>query len=166
MIDIQVEKCGGGLSEREIEALLLEACARTLAHEGVPRAEVSVVVTGDARVHELNRAYRGVDRSTDVLSFPLFEPEEVQDALRGVEGDPPVALGDVVISVEKAAAQGAEYGHGIRRELAFLAVHGLLHLLGYDHERDADRAAMRAREEEILASLGLARDAPEAGVSP
>ena len=165
MIDIDVEKCGGGLSEGEIEALLLAACAHTLELEGVPRAEVSVVVTGDERVHELNRAYRGVDRPTDVLSFPLFEAEELQGVL-SLGGDLPVALGDIVISIEKAAAQGEEYGHGIRRELAFLAVHGLLHLLGYDHETDAQRAEMRAREEQVLSSLGLARDGGEAEVSP
>ena len=165
MIDIDVEKCGGGLSQAEIEALLLDVCARTLKLEGVPRAEVSVVVTGDARVHELNRAYRGVDLPTDVLSFPLFEAGEVRNAFT-LEGDAPIALGDIVISVDTAAAQGDEYGHGIRRELAFLAVHGLLHLLGYDHETDAQRAEMRAREERVLASLGLVRDAGAAEVNP
>lgn len=154
--------CGGGLSEGEIEKLLTAACSRALLIEGVAAAEVSLVVTGDRQIHELNRAYRGVDRPTDVLSFPLFEPDEVRQAVEAAEGEPQ-ALGDIVISIERAHAQGEEYGHGIRRELAFLAVHGLLHLLGYDHETEAERALMRAREEEILASLGLSRS-PE--VSP
>lgn len=156
MIDIDVQACGGGLGEGEIQALLFDACARTLKEEGIASAEVSVVVADDQRLHELNRAYRGVDRATDVLSFPLFEVEELREALESREA--PLALGDVVISVERAASQGSDFGHGIRRELAFLAVHGLLHLLGYDHETDAERAEMRAREEQILSTLGLSRD--------
>lgn len=165
MIDIDVQVSGGGLGEEEIETLLYDVCSKALAEEGVRSAEVSLVVTDDRRLRELNREYRGVDRATDVLSFPLYEGEELREAL--ARREEPLVLGDIVISIERAASQGREYGHGLRRELAFLALHGLLHLLGYDHETDAERTAMRTREERILSALGLTRDGlPERGGAP
>ena len=117
-------------------------------------AEVSIVLTGDGEVRELNREYRDIDRSTDVLSFALDEGEETQ--LPG--GPDEHLLGDIVISVETAARQATEYGHSLERELAFLTVHGMLHLLGYDHMNDKDRLRMRTAEEQILAKLGLVRE--------
>src|SRR5690606_21198778 len=113
----------------------------------------------DEEIRVLNRDYRGKDAPTDVLSFPLWEPEEVADIRAHPERYPerPLLVGDVVISVETAARQAEEYGHGLERELAYLCVHGMLHLLGYDHEDEAARAAMRAREEAILTELGLVR---------
>lgn len=112
--------------------------------------EVSLTLTDDAGIHELNLAWRGVDRATDVLSFPQFEAaEEIPFG---------ATLGDVVISLPHMAAQARELGHSQRRELCFLFVHGLLHLLGYDHEQ-GEAAAERqfARQREILAALGITR---------
>ncbi|MBO8141428.1 MAG: rRNA maturation RNase YbeY [Firmicutes bacterium] len=123
-------------------------------------AEVSVTFVDDSAIRELNRDYRGKDAATDVLSFPLWEPDDI----RLIREDPrrfperPLPLGDVVISLETAARQAEEYGHSLGREVAFLCVHGVLHLLGYDHEDDAGRHLMRAREESILSAAGWPRE--------
>lgn len=109
--------------------------------------ELSLTLTDDAAVQRLNREFRGVDAPTDVLSFPLLSAEESPFV------PPPdgiLHLGDVVLSYPRAVAQAAEYGHSVQRELGYLTVHGVLHLLGYDHESEADKECMRAREEAIL----------------
>lgn len=147
-----------------IEALLRQAIPAALAAEGVDvPCEVDVLLTGDAGIHEINLEQRGVDAPTDVLSFPMFEftPGEPPTAERG-ELDPDsgrLPLGDMVLSLERARAQGEEYGHGTQREIAYLAVHSVLHLLGYDHlDEGPQKARMRAREEAVLGALGIARD--------
>lgn len=118
------------------------------------QAEVSVVLADDQYIQELNRQYRGQDCVTDVLSFALNEGDEPA-VLNGPEQ---TLLGDIVISLPAAARQAEEYGHSVAREVAYLAVHGLLHLLGYDHQTAAAQAVMREREEEILRAAALARD--------
>ena len=124
--------------------------------------EVSVTFTDNEGIHKLNRQYRGVDRPTDVLSFPLFDYE-------GVSEEPPVdelmgMLGDIVLSLEQAEKQAAEYGHSVQREIAFLCVHSMLHLLGYDHETgEEDELDMRRRQSEIMEKMGLAVTAAEKG---
>ena len=146
------------------EALLRRVIPAALAAEGVAfPCEVDVLLTDDEGIRDVNREQRGVDRPTDVLSFPMFELSPGQAPALGeeVEADPDtglVPLGDMVISVERAKAQGEEYGHGSERELAYLAVHSVLHLLGYDHlDEGPEKARMRAREEEILGGLGIVR---------
>lgn len=120
---------------------------------GALDAEVSVTLTNDAHIHALNRDYRGVDRPTDVLSFALMESEEPEifDAPGGV------VLGDLVISLERAAAQAETYGHSFLRELSFLTVHGMLHLLGYDHIEEEDRVEMEEEQRHVMDVLGIAR---------
>lgn len=117
---------------------------------------LDVRITDDDRIHELNREYRGVDAPTDVLSFPL-EPTESESVAFVLPPGAVRHLGDLVISWPRAVAQAAEYGHSVEREAAYLAVHGLLHLLGYDHERPDEARIMRGREETILTPLGLTR---------
>ncbi|WP_240511967.1 rRNA maturation RNase YbeY [Paludifilum halophilum] len=121
--------------------------------ESLPDAEVSVLIVDDEKIYRLNREYRGVDRPTDVLSFPQWEPEE--DPV--TEGGGPVPLGDIVISLPRAREQAEKYGHSLNREMGFLAVHGFLHLLGYDHGTEEAERAMFTRQEEILARIGLER---------
>lgn len=134
-----------------VTAVLTEA-AKVLAIS--PQAEVGVVFADDVYIRELNRDYRGVDAATDVLSFALDEGEEPE-----VQGGPEESLlGDIVISLETAERQAAEFGHSLEREMAYLTVHGMLHLVGYDHEEEADKAAMRRQEENILAALGIGRE--------
>ena len=142
----------------EVERPMLErVLARALVAEGIVGAvEVSLVVTDDAEVHALNRQYRGIDRPTDVLSFSQLEaPSTAETAAASFprpSGDA-LTLGDIVISGDRVREQAREYGHTHRRELAYLAVHGLLHLLGYDHETPSDRLVMRAKEEAALADV-------------
>lgn len=131
---------------------------RMLVAAGVEeRAEVSVTFVDDAAIHALNREHRQKDRPTDVLSFPQFEPDE--------ELPPapiPFSLGDVVVSVDTAARQADEYGHSLEREVGFLLAHGLLHLLGHDHQTPDEEAEMRERQRELLAAVGLGREGDEA----
>jgi probable rRNA maturation factor len=115
-----------------------------------PAAEVSVALVDDPQIHELNREYRGVDRPTDVLSFASEEAPAATEA--------PAPLGDVIVSLETAWRQAAEYGHSPEREVGYLVAHGILHLLGFDHEDEAGREEMRRLEEAALASLALVRE--------
>ena len=124
--------------------------------------EINVLFTDDSGIRDINREMRDVDRPTDVLSFPMFElepgcPPDGEDFLDPETGLCP--LGDMCISLERAQAQAAEYGHSLERELCYLAVHSVLHLLGYDHlDEGPMKARMRAREEAILGALGITRD--------
>ena len=144
-------------------ALLRRVIPDTLEAEGVGfPCEVDVLFTDDAGIHAINLEQRGVDAPTDVLSFPMFDLKPgTPPAPEDVEADPGaglVPLGDMVLSLERAQAQGAEFGHGTQREVAYLAVHSVLHLLGYDHlDEGPQKAQMRAREEAILNGLGITR---------
>ena len=121
---------------------------------GVPTAEVSITLTDNAYIHELNRQYRNIDRPTDVLSFALNESEEPD-----IENGPDInVLGDIILSVERAEEQAADYGHSLRREIAFLTVHGMLHLLGYDHMEEADRLEMEKEQRYVMEQLGISRN--------
>jgi len=137
-----------------LRKLFRDAAAATLAAAGVgDDVEISLVLTDDDVIHELNRDYRGKDAPTDVLSFA----QEEGDAFVCAPGQPRM-LGDIIISRQRAAAQACEYGHGRDREEVFLFIHGLLHLLGYDHERSAEEEKiMFAKQEEILNNLGIRR---------
>ena len=126
--------------------------------------EISLSFVSLDEIHELNRTYRGVDRPTDVLSFPMFEGlEEVEEACAAdtEEGAQPVPLGDVVICMDKVIEQAEQFGHSRERETVYLFTHSVLHLLGYDHETEEDKAVMRAREEEIMNQMGLGREETE-----
>lgn len=118
-----------------------------------PGEEVSVVLCDDDYIRQLNLAYRGKDSPTDVLSFALNEGEE-NPITNGPQEN---LLGDIIISLDRAVSQAEEYGHSLEREIAFLTLHGMLHLLGYDHEEEEDRREMRAEEEHILRLLGISR---------
>ena len=146
-------------------AFLRRVIRTALAAEGVDfPCEIDVLLTGDAGIHAINRDMRQVDRPTDVLSFPEFErrPGELPGPEDADPGTGLVPLGDMVISMERVAAQAKEYGHSNRRELAYLAVHSVLHLLGYDHlDEGPQKRQMRGREEAIMAELGLSREGAE-----
>ena len=142
--------------------LLRQVIPAALEAEGVAVPwEVDVLFTDDEGIHQINLEQREVDRPTDVLSFPMFDlqPGEHPTEEDADPGTGLVPLGDMVISLERAQAQGEEYGHGTRREVAYLAVHSVLHLLGYDHMDEGPmKARMRAREEAILQQLGITRE--------
>lgn len=139
---------GQALPPELLSDLELLAAAVLLRH-GLPAdAEVSLMLCADETIHALNKQWRSVDSPTDVLSFPLLADGEFKAA-----GE--MLLGDVVISVERAASQAADFGHSLKRELFYLFTHGMLHLLGYDHEGDEEQQEMRAMEELLLAVVGV-----------
>lgn len=151
----------------EIRALMRLAGNKALALELFPddeeaaasaasaQLEVSVTVVDGDEIRELNREYRGIDSCTDVLSFPQFNSsDEITAALETVGN---VLLGDVVLCYDRAVTQAEEYQTGLTRELVYLFVHSILHLLGYDHMNDEDKRAMRSFEEEVMTSAGVGR---------
>jgi len=143
--------------DEETEKLIETAINTVAAEVDLPvEMEVSVTIVDDENIREINREYREIDKSTDVLSFPMFsfsEPEVFDEEI--FEGEN--MLGDIIISLETAARQAEEYGHSAAREVSFLTVHSMLHLLGYDHIEDDDRVIMREREEYFLDKIGQRR---------
>ena len=142
-------------SKIDFSAELLERAARAaLTHqEQSPDADLSVVLTDDARLQQLNRDYLGIDAPTDVLSFPASESD-------GSETDPETGspyLGDILISIPRAKAQAKAAGHALESEVQLLVVHGVLHLLGHDHAKPKEKAKMWKAQSEILESLGLGK---------
>ena len=151
--------------EFDEEALIRKVAEAALEAEKCPyEAEVDVLLTDDEAIREINKAERGIDRATDVLSFPALDLPAPGDFSR-VEEDPllfhpetgELLLGDMVISLEKVRQQAAEYGHGEERELAFLTAHSMYHLMGWDHEDEAGRLDMESRQEALLERLGITR---------
>lgn len=157
MLKINLSEENDNLSS-ETNKLLEEIYQALIEKEGLGQeAEVSLLLTNNEEIQELNRDYRNLDQATDVLSFPIYEREEIEALLKDQEGPELILLGDIIISMERAGEQAHEYGHSLKREVAYLFVHGLLHLLGYDHLEEDEKKEMRTREEEILKSFSLAR---------
>lgn len=146
MIDVQTElEClPGGAAD------LIRRAAEASLRRGGATGDVCVLVTDAEEIQRLNAAYRSIDRVTDVLTFPAWEGDAILCPPDGY-------LGDIAICYERAVEQAEEYGHSLERELAFLAVHGALHLLGYDHMEPEDEAVMRQKQDEILNELGYQR---------
>ena len=119
---------------------------------GAENSELSITLTDDKQIHELNKKYRGIDRPTDVLSFAFQESDEPKILNAEIE-----TLGDIIISIERAKLQAADFGHSFLREIIFLEVHGLLHLLGYDHMEESDRIEMETEQKFIMEKLGISR---------
>ncbi len=148
------------------EAIIKEIVEASLDYEKCPyEAEVSVILTDNEAIREINREQRGIDSPTDVLSFPLVDYERpsdfdhvedaVEDYFNPETGE--LMLGDIVISVDKVEEQAQKYGHSQKRELAFLVAHSMLHLCGYDHMEDEERLEMEQRQREILETRGYTR---------
>ena len=150
-----------GTADKRTCALIRRTIRTALAAEGMTLpCEVDVLLTDDEGIHQINLDMRNVDRPTDVLSFPEFDltPEELPAAEDADPGTGLIPLGDMVLSMERVAAQAEEYGHSRQRELAYLVTHSVLHLLGYDHLDEGEmKQQMRGREEAIMALLGLER---------
>ena len=153
--EIYVSREKTGLGHREAAGLIKKAVKMALDAEGIGvPCVISVMLTDDEGIHVVNKEFRDVDRATDVLSFPLneltpgeFDPDECE---RDMDSGA-VMLGDMMISLERCEAQGAEFGHGFNREIQYLTVHSVLHLLGYDHVDEGEmKKQMRAREKAIM----------------
>ena len=137
----------------KLKMLIRKAVLATLEYENIEEdCEASITFCDDEKIRELNKKFRNIDRATDVLSFPLFDEDAAEYSVPEIE----CMLGDIVISLERAKAQAEEFGHSYERETAFLAVHSVLHLLGYDHETgEEDEIDMRRRQSDIMEKIGL-----------
>lgn len=154
--------------ELDYETIIKEVIEMASDYEGCPyEIEVSIVLTDNATIKEINAQNRQIDKPTDVLSFPMIEYEKPADFSRIEEEEPDyyfnpdtgeLVLGDIVISVEKVMEQAKSYGHSEKRELAFLTAHSMLHLFGYDHMVDEERVVMENKQNEILNQLGIVRE--------
>lgn len=142
--------------EKNIEYEMIRAAEVVGKIYGAENSEVSITLTDDENIHELNKKYRGIDRATDVLSFAFRESAEPQILNSEFE-----ILGDIIISVERAKIQAEEFNHSFLREIIFLEVHGLLHLLGYDHIEEADRIEMEEEQRFIMNKLGIGRNSDD-----
>lgn len=140
--------------DHQTEANLLALLQTAATTEELAEGEISVMLVDDEKIQELNRIYRDKDQPTDVLSFPMYEADQVE-----IEtfDDEPLLLGDIIISIPRAKEQAKDYKHSFERELGFLLVHGFLHLLGYDHGDKGSEGEMFARQDEILTKHGLVR---------
>lgn len=142
--------------EKDIENKIKKVVETALAvEEAICDVNLSVVITDNENIHEINKEQRGVDRPTDVLSFPGYEKEEWEELKKKNE----IAyIGDIVVSKEKIIEQASEYNTGFEREFCYLIAHGMLHLMGYDHIEEEDKTIMREKEEIIMQKLNLERD--------
>ncbi len=140
----------------EFEKLFNEVVKESLRYEEFdPDCEVSLSIVNNDEIREINKQFREIDAPTDVLSFPLLTFEEGEQA--DVNENNEIMLGDIIISIDKAKAQAEEYGHGLRRELAFLTAHSMLHLMGYDHMEEEEQKEMFKKQDDILNNLGITR---------
>ena len=118
---------------------------------------VNIILTNSKNIKRINLKYRNIDKETDVLSFPMFEKEEIDEMIKNKNYAHKEVLGDIVISVEKVKEQAIEYEHSFERELAYMTVHGFYHLMGYDHIKEIDKKQMREKEEKVLNKLNIIR---------
>ncbi|MGB9680046.1 MAG: rRNA maturation RNase YbeY [Thermoanaerobacteraceae bacterium] len=161
-MNILIDDRQNKIDSTHLREIVEEVIKTVLEVEGVvDNVEVSVSFVDNEEIHKLNKYYRGVDRETDVLSFPLVEFEEIyqeleiSDANETIEQVEPI--GDIVISLEKALEQSIEYGHSFEREVAYLTAHSMFHLLGYDHETEEEKKVMREKEEIVMNKLNIGR---------
>jgi probable rRNA maturation factor len=141
------------------EEIIRKVVKKVLKEEGIKHdVDVYITLTNNEEIRKINKEYRNIDKPTDVLSFPMYEKEEIRTLKKAKEDDVEEILGDIVISVSKVIAQAKEYGHSYERELAYLTTHGMLHLLGYDHMEEEEKEEMREHEEAVLRKLNISRD--------
>jgi len=136
---------------------VLDKCFET---ESLPKDKllVSVILTDGENIKKLNKKYRNIDRTTDVLSFPMFEKHEIDEMIKHNNWEYNDILGDMVISIPRVEEQAKEYGHSFLRELSYMVVHSFYHLMGYDHIKEEDKIKMRPKEEYVLNELGITRN--------
>ena len=119
---------------------------------------INIIFTNPKNIKEINAKYRNIEKETDVLSFPMFEKEEIEERLNSSDNEIQEVLGDIIVSIERVNEQATEYGHSFERELSYMLVHGFYHLMGYDHMEETDKVIMREKEEAILNELKITRE--------
>ena len=151
-------KYNGVKLEKSNEKLISKVVNTVLEMENICHdVDVYITLMDNDEIHKINKEYRDVDRPTDVLSFPMFERDEIVNLKEQKKNDIEEILGDILISVPKVKEQAEEYGHSFERELSYLVTHGMLHLLGYDHMEEDEKKIMREHEEAVLQKLGIDR---------
>lgn len=142
----------------EYDEIIRNVLKRCFEEEGLDKINIyiNVILTNPEEIRKINNEFRKIDKETDVLSFPMFEKEELNQLLETKNKDVDI-LGDVIISIPKVYEQAEEYNHGFEREFAYMLVHGFYHLMGYDHMQEDEKQAMREKEENILQKLNITR---------
>ena len=150
-----------GIDEnKEYDEVIKKVLSQCFKEENLENSNlwITVTFTTPRKIQEINKEYRGIDKATDVLSFPMFEKDELDEKIAKKDFENEDILGDIVISVEKVKEQAIEYGHSFERELSYMLVHGFYHLMGYDHIKEEDKKIMRPIEEKILETLKISRE--------
>ena len=143
----------------ELEAIIEKVIQKCFEVEHINPTSlyICVTLTDPKNIREINKEYRNIDKATDVLSFPMFEKDELVQKIKEKSFEHEDVLGDIVISIPKVEEQAKEYGHSFERELSYMVVHGFYHLMGYDHIKEEDKKEMRPKEEKILNDLKIIR---------
>lgn len=157
MVEIEYNGIPENKEYEDIIKRVMEVCFKEENLVG-KNVEINVILTTPAEIRKINNEFRKIDRETDVLSFPMFEKEELAIIQENGSNIPEV-IGDIVISIEQVKKQAIDYEHSFERELAYMVVHGFYHVMGYDHIYDEDKKKMREKEEVVLAKIGLERNA-------
>lgn len=153
--EIEYQKLPENLEYEEIINKVISECFKTEKMDKL-KLYISITLTIPDVIKSINKKYRNIDNPTDVLSFPMFEKDEIE-AIKKQKSEIEECLGDIIISVPKVIEQAEEYGHSFKRELAYMVVHGFYHILGYDHMIDSDKKEMRKKEDEVLNKLHITR---------
>ena len=150
-----------GIEEKqEYEETIKKVIEQCFKEEGLENSKlyITFTLTTPEEIKKINTEYRNIERATDVLSFPMFEKDELEKKIEEKDFNYPDVLGDIVISIEKVEEQAKEYGHSLERELSYMVVHGFYHLMGYDHIKEDDKKQMRQKEEKVLNALNIIRE--------
>ena len=157
MYTIEYLDLEGNIEFEEIIKKVIEQCFKEEKLEN-SKLNISITLTTPENIRKINKEYRNVDNETDVLSFPMFEKEELDKKILNNNFEYEDILGDIVISIKRVEEQAKEYGHSFERELSYMIVHGFYHLMGYDHIKEEDKLVMRSKEEKVLTKLGITRE--------
>ncbi len=146
--------------KEEYEKVIEKVLKQCFIEEKIENSKlcITITLTNPENIKRINHEYRNIDRATDVLSFPMFEKEELEEKIKTNDFKHEDVLGDIIISIKKVQEQAIEYGHSFERELSYMVVHGFYHLMGYDHIQEEDKIKMRPKEEKILNDLKIGRE--------
>lgn len=146
--------------DKKYETIIKKVLEQCFKEENIQDSKlyITITLTTPQHIQEINKEYRNIDKDTDVLSFPMFEKDELELKIKNKEYIHEDVLGDIIISVQKVKEQAEEYGHSFERELSYMIVHGFYHLMGYDHIEEEDKKIMRPKEEKVLNDLKINRD--------
>lgn len=146
--------------QKEYEKVISKVLEECFKEEKLTESKlyITITLTTPENIRKINKKYRNIDKETDVLSFPMFQKDELDEKIKSKDFLYEDVLGDIVISIDKVERQAKEYGHSFERELSYMVVHGFYHLMGYDHIEEKDKIVMRKKEDKILEILKISRD--------